>query len=135
MRYLADTNILVYVLNTRPNHQKIIERFRALPASDMVVSSISVAELQFGIAKSNRADASKAALRRLPSALNVVPFDEWAAEVYGQVRSTLESSGTPIGPLDTLIAAHALSLNLTVVTNNEREFSRVNGLRVENWAA
>ena len=133
MRYMLDTNTVVYVLNARPRHQAVIERFRLESPRDMVVSSITLAELRYGIEKSERRDANRPALRRVLSALNVVPFDERAADRYGAARARLEADGTPIGPLDTLIAAHALCLGLILVTNNTREFSRVDGLRMENW--
>lgn len=133
MRYLLDTDILVYVLNARPHHQAVIDRFRRENPHDLAVSSITLAELRFGIEKSQRREASRRALDRTLEALNVIPFDIGAAERYGIVRARLEEDGTPIGPLDTLIAAHALYLNLTLVTHNTREFSRVQGLRVETW--
>ena len=130
---MLDTNTVVYVLNARPRHQAVIDRFRLENPQDMVVSSITLAELRYGIEKSERRDANLPALRRVLSALNVVPFDERPADHYGAARARLEAVGTPIGPLDTLIAAHALCLGLILVTNNTREFSRVDGLRMENW--
>lgn len=130
---MLDTNTLVYVLNARPHHQAVIERFKREDPRDMVVSSITLAELRFGIAKSARRQTSRQALRRVLDVLNVIPFEERAAEEYGAVRARLEADAQPIGPLDTLIAAHAMSLNLTLVTHNTREFSRVGGLRAENW--
>lgn len=133
MRYLLDTNVLVYVLNARPRHQAVLERFDSEAPEDLAVSSITLAELRYGIAKSRRRESNRRALRRALDALNVVAFDASAAEAYGSVRAELETAGKPIGPLDTLIAAHALSLNLTLVTSNAREFSRVPRLRVENW--
>ncbi len=135
MRYMLDTNILVYVLNARPGHQAVLERFDSEEPEDLAVSSITLAELRFGIEKSARRAANRKALERVLDALNVVPFDASAAETYGTVRAGLEAQGNPIGPLDTLIAAHALSLGLTLVTNNEREFSKVPRLHVENWVA
>ena len=133
MRYLLDTNILVYVLNAMPRHAGILERFDRENPQDMVVSSITLAELRYGLEKSPRREANRKALQRVLHALNVIAFDAKAAEVYGSVRATLERAGSPIGPLDTLIAAHALATNVTLVTNNLREFSRVRGLRVEDW--
>ena len=133
MRYMLDTTILVYVLNARPHHQAVLARFDAENSADLVVSSITLAELRFGIEKSRQREASRKALQRALDALNVVPFDAKAAQTYGAVRAGLEAAGKPIGPLDTLIAAHALSLDLTLVTANIREFSRIRRLRVENW--
>ena len=133
MRYLLDTNTLIYVLNARPGHEAVIERFDREDPQDLVASSITLAELRYGIAKSRRREANRRALRYVLEALNVVPFDARAAERYGTVRAELEAAGKPIGPLDTLIAAHALSLDLTLVTSNTREFSRVRRLRHEDW--
>ena len=133
MRYMLDTNILVYVLNARPRHGAVLERFDRVEPQDMAVSSITLAELRYGIEKSQRREANRRALYRVLHALNVVPFDAKAAEVYGAMRAAIETAGKPIGPLDTLIAAHALALNLTLVTSNLREFSRVRSLRVEDW--
>ena len=133
MRYMLDTNILVYVLNARPGHESILERFDREEPQDMVVSSITLAELRYGIEKSQRREANRRALHRVLRALNVLAFDAKAADAYGSVRATLESAGKPVGPLDTLIAAHALALDVTLVSSNLREFSRVHGLRVESW--
>ena len=135
MRYMLDTNILVYVLNARPRHEAVLDRFDRVEPQDMAVSSITLAELRYGIEKSLRREANRRALHRVLRALNVLAFDAKAAETYGSVRAALEAAGKPIGPLDTLIAAHALALNLTLVTSNLREFSMVDGLRVETWIA
>ena len=135
MRYMLDTNILIYVLNAREHHQAVLARFDAEDPSDLVVSAFTFAELRFGVEKSRRRQASRRALQGALDAINVLPFDANAAEAYGKVRAELEAAGQPIGPLDTLIAAHALSLGLTLVTANLREFSRVRRLRVENWAS
>jgi len=133
MRYLLDTNTLIYVLNARLGHQALIERFDREDPEDLAASSVTLAELRCGIARSRRREANRRALRHVLEALNVVPFDARAAERYGTVRADLETAGKPIGPLDTLIAAHALSLDLTLVTSNTREFSRVRRLRHEDW--
>lgn len=133
MRYMLDTNTLIYVLNARPHHQAVIDRFNAEEPRNLVVSSITFAELRFGIEKSQRREATSRKLKRVLEAVNVVPFDERAADAYGALRAGLETKGRPIGPLDTLIAAHALSLALTLVTSNTREFGKVDGLRLENW--
>ena len=135
MRYMLDTNILVYVLNARPRHEAVIARFDGENPENLVVSSITLAELRYGIEKSQRRERNRRTLHRVLRALNVVAFDANAAEAYGAVRATLEATGKPVGPLDTLIAAHALALDLTLVTSNLREFSRIRGLRVETWIA
>jgi tRNA(fMet)-specific endonuclease VapC len=133
MRYMLDTNILVYVLNARPHHYAVLDRFDREEARDMVVSSITLAELRFGVEKSRQPATSRRTLQTVLDVLNVASFDTKAAQRYGGVRADLEAQGKPIGPLDTLIAAHALSLDLTLVTNNVREFTKVRSLRVENW--
>ena len=135
MRYMLDTNILVYVLNARPRHEAVLARFDSENPEDLVVSSITLAELRYGIEKSRRRESNRRALHRVLRALNVLAFDANAAQVYGLVRTALETAGKPIGPLDTLIAAHALALDLILVTSNLREFSRIRGLRVESWIA
>lgn len=133
MRYLLDTDTLVYVLNAQPRHAAVLERFNREDPRNLFVSAITLAELRYGAARSQRREANQAKLDRVAQALNLAPFEEEAAAEYGTVRSELENAGTPVGPLDTLIAAHALSLGLTLVTSNEREFSQVRRLRVENW--
>ena len=133
MRYLLDTNTLIYVINAQPHHRAVLERFEREAPEDLVVSAITLAELRYGIAKSRKREANRRSLQEALEAVNVVAFDARAAERYGRIRAELEAAGRPIGPLDTLIAAHALSLDLTLVSSNEREFARVARLRVENW--
>ena len=132
MHYLLDTNICIYAIKHRP--PRVIERLRAHEADGLGISSISVAELFFGAAKSGSA-RNLAALRHFLEPLEIADCDVAAAEIYGEVRLSLERAGTPIGPLDTQIAAHSLSLGAVLVTNNTREFERVPGLMLENWAA
>jgi tRNA(fMet)-specific endonuclease VapC len=129
--WLLDTNICIYLIKRRP--ERVLQRLRALDISTVGVSSITVAELQYGVAKSARPDENALALAALLAPLDVLAFDDSAAAVYGAVRAALERAGTPIGSLDLLIAAHARTLGRTLVTNNVREFSRVDGLKVENW--
>lgn len=128
--YLLDTNICIYLINERP--RQVIERFRRHALSTIGVSSITVAELAFGVAKS-ASTRNRAALQGFLVPLVIAPFDVNAALAYGDLRATLERQGQPIGPLDMQIAAHALSLNAVLVTNNEREFRKVPGLALENW--
>jgi tRNA(fMet)-specific endonuclease VapC len=132
-RYLLDTNVCVELLRGRAPH--LFENMRRFDVDDIAISSITLAELQYGIAKSKRSARHIVLLAEFCAPLAILPFDSIAAETYGRVRADLERAGTPVGPLDTLIAAHALSRGLTVVTNNEREFKRVPDLRVENWLA
>jgi tRNA(fMet)-specific endonuclease VapC len=130
---MLDTNICVELLRGRA--VRVFERLRKQRMDDVAISSITLAELQFGVAKSARPARNAVLLAEFCAPLAILPFDGRAAEIYGGVRRALEQNGTPIGPLDTLIAAHALALGLTLVTNNQREFRRVTALRVENWLA
>jgi len=129
--WLLDTNICIALIKQRP--PELLGKLQKHKPGDVAISSITLAELRFGISKSNQSERNRAALEQFLIPLEVLPFDEAAAEAYGSIRATLEINGTPIGPLDTLIAGHALSVKAAVVTNNVREFSRVEGLRVENW--
>lgn len=131
MRYLLDTNICIYAIKQRPI--SVIAALRAHAQAGIGISSITAAELWFGVEKSGSA-RNRDALRHFLEPLEIADFDLAAAEVYGRVRLQLERAGTPIGPLDTQIAAHALHLDVTLVTNDTREFERVAGLRLENWA-
>lgn len=132
MRYLLDTNIIIYTMKRRP--PQVAARFAERRADELRLSSISLAELHFGAAKSQQPAKALQAIANLGDALDIAPFDEAAAQAYGPLRAELERQGRPIGALDTLIAAHALSLDATLVTHNVGEFSRVPGLRVEDWS-
>lgn len=131
MTWLLDTNICIYIIKTHPAH--VLDRFRQHDPRDIGISSLTAAELAFGVAKSGSA-RNQAALEKFLVPLTVFPFDGACAGVYGRVRADLARRGTPIGSIDQLIAAHALALDATLVTNNTREFERVDGLRIENWA-
>jgi len=102
--------------------------------ADVCVSSVTLSELEYGVAKSGAPDKNKLALAEFMTPIEVMPYDDQVAPHYGRIRAELEAHGQPIGPLDTMIAAHAISLGLTVVTSNEREFRRVPDLKIENWA-
>jgi tRNA(fMet)-specific endonuclease VapC len=128
---LLDTNTCIYLIKKKP--PEVLRRFEEHAVGDIAVSSVTAAELHFGAQKSRRPAQNEAALEQFLLPLVVVGFDHNAAAAYGRVRAALEKRGTPIGPLDTLIAAHAVSLDLTLVTKNVREFSRVRYLRLENW--
>ncbi len=132
MRYLLDTNICIYLIKQKP--LPVMDKFRSYSVGDIGVSSITVGELWYGVAKSQRRKVNGRALEQFLLSLIVSEFDEGAAELYGEIRASLEKQGSPVGALDVLIAAHALSLGVVLVTNNEREFSRVPELMVENWA-
>lgn len=129
---MLDTNICIYLIKQRPIG--VLQRLRELDVATVRVSSITVAELQYGVAKSTRPEQNALALAAFLAPIGVEAFDDAAAATYGALRADLERKGTPIGNMDLLIAAHALAHGRTLVTNNTGEFSRVAGLRVENWA-
>jgi tRNA(fMet)-specific endonuclease VapC len=131
MRYLLDTNICIYVIRRRP-HQ-VLARFQRCAVGDIGLSTVTLAELQYGVAKSTFPERNQEALATFTLPLEILPFDAPAAVAYGAIRATLERQGTPIGAMDLLIAAHAVSLGVILVTNNPREFRRVSDLQVENW--
>jgi len=131
MKYLLDTNTCIRYLNRRS--VSIIRRLDAESPDDIVVCSVTRAELIFGAMKSNSVEKTRAVQREFLEPLTTLPFDDSAAEHYGRIRAQLERVGTPIGPNDLLIAAIALAHDLMVVTHNTREFSRVNGLKFEDW--
>ncbi len=132
MKYLLDTNICIYIIRQKP--ATVLQKLAAVNVGEIAVSAITVAELHYGAAKSQQPTRNQAALSQFLTPLVVVPFTAEVTAVYGNLRAHLEKSGTPIGALDTLIAAHALALELTLVTNNQREFERVPDLQIENWA-
>jgi tRNA(fMet)-specific endonuclease VapC len=131
MKYLLDTNICIYLIKQKP--LSVIDKFNEHSVGDIGISSITVAELLYGVQKSQHRKQNQSALMQFLSPLEIAVFDTDAAFSYGQIRAELERKGTPIGSLDTLIAGHAVSLGVSLVTNNEQEFSRVPGLNVENW--
>jgi len=131
MAYLLDTNICIYI--RRERSLKLKSKFYSVASSDLLLSSITVAELEFGVAKSNQPEKNSEALKNFLSEFKIIDFDSNAARHYGLIRASLEKQGTPIGANDMLIAAIAKSQDLTLVTNNEKEFSRVEGLKIENW--
>ena len=129
--FLLDTNTCVEVIRRRS--VAVMARFRGFPAGELGLSVITLCELEFGAAKSADPLKNKSLLLNFCAPLRIFPFESASAVPYGPLRAHLERAGTSIGPLDMLIASHALSLNLTLVTANEREFRRVPGLKVENW--
>jgi len=133
MTVMLDTDICIYTIKRKP--VSVSKRLEMLQPGAVVMSVITFAELINGAKKSRYVEENVRRLNALSELIEVIPFDKNAAMAYGDVRSDLEKRGLIIGGNDLLIAAHALSLGLTLVTNNDREFSRVNGLRIENWAA
>lgn len=132
MKYLLDTNICIYIIKQRPD--SVLKKFRSLVPGDLVISSITIAELQYGVEKSQFAARNQAALEEFLLPLDIAYFDSEAAIQYGKIRAGLEKKGRIIGSMDLLIAAHGVSLGIPIVTHNVKEFSRVPGLTVENWA-
>ncbi len=132
MKFLLDTNICIYVINEKP--EQVLRKFEQYPVHEFAVSSITHAELQYGVAKSRHKNRNQVALDEFLLPLTILPFHgKRLMECYGKIRVFLESKGKAIGPLDTLIATHALSLGLTIISNNIREFSRIPNLKCENW--
>lgn len=129
--YMLDTNICIYIINARP--PAVLARFRKEHLGSIGISSVTAAELAFGVAKSGSA-RNHEALEMFLATLEIMPFDASTIWHYGELRAELERRGQPIGALDTMIAAHALAANTILVTNNTREFARVPALRLQNWA-
>ena len=132
MRLMLDTNICIYLIREQP--ASVLGRFTAHAVGDIGISVITLAELEYGVAKSRRPATNRDALQQFISPLEVAAFDRDATAEYGRVRTLLEKRGQPIGSLDLLIAAHALSLNVRLITHNVRGFGKVPGLRIEDWA-
>ena len=131
MMFLIDTNICIYIMNDHP--PEVIRKFREIGVGNICISSITVSELQYGACKSKQIKKNIKRLEEFLSPFDILAYDENASNYYGKIRSQLEKKGNVIGPLDMLIAAHALSKNLTLITNNEKEFKRVKSLKVANW--
>ena len=132
MRYMLDTNICIYAIKHKP--EKVFQKLQSVDPQDVCVSSVTYAELVHGVEKSAAVEKNRLALSILLANIEILDFDVDAADCYGKIRANLEKKGTPIGPLDMMIAGHAMSMGYTVVTNNVKEFSRVPDLKIENWA-
>lgn len=132
MTYMLDTNICIYAIKRKP--EQVFTRIKENLGNGLCISSITLAELEHGIAKSDYPEKNRASLTKFLTILNVLPFDEGAAREYGKICAFLQKKGTPIGTMDVLIAGHARSKDYTIVTNNVREFERMAGLKIENWA-
>jgi tRNA(fMet)-specific endonuclease VapC len=131
LRYMLDTNICIYAMKQRP--ESLARRFDE-SAEQLSISTVAMGELIYGAEKSARMTANLQAVEAFLGRLEVLPFDGKAAAHFGQIRAELERAGQPIGAYDLMIGGHARSQGLILVTNNEREFSRIAGLRVENWS-
>lgn len=131
MTYLLDTNVCIEVIRRRT--KSVVEKLRGQPIGEVAICTVTVAELEYGVTKSTQQARNKVALLQFLAPFEILPFDQKAARRYGIIRRQLEQKGQTIGPMDLLIAAQALSANLTLVTNNVGEFTRVEGLRVADW--
>ncbi len=131
MKLLLDTDVCIYLIKARS--EAILARLADYEVGEVGLSSITVAELCFGVANSSEVDRNREALQRFLLSFTISPFEHEAAIAYGRVRADLQRAGQPIGPLDTLIGAHALALGVVLATGNEREFSRIQGLEVQRW--
>ena len=131
MIYMLDTNICIYVMKKKP--EKVLQRLKKELNNGVCISSITLAELEYGMKHSSNQAKNEQALLRFLAPLSVLPFGSSAASEYGEIRAYLQNQGTPIGPLDMLIAGHARAEKMILVTNNVREFERVPELEIENW--
>ena len=131
MTYFLDTNICIYLLNRRP--ASVFHKLSQYPPQKIAISTIVVSELQFGIAKSQQRKRNQQRLDIFLTPFAIVPYNHAAAKLYGEIRYALERMGRPIGREDLMIAAHVLSADATLITNNGKEFSRVPDLKIENW--
>ena len=130
MTYMLDTNTCIFAMKQQG---KVLSRLLHHNPEDICISSITYAELCYGVDKSNFPEKNHLALMLFLSEIAVRPFDSSAAEEYGTIRTALERTGMPIGPLDMLIASHAKALDAVIVTNNTKEFKRIRGLKIEDW--
>lgn len=132
MRYMLDTNICIYAIKNKP--ENVLVNLQAKMQDGLCISVITLAELEYGVEASAYPEKNAVALMQFLSIMEILPFDDRAAAEYGKICAKLKKQGTPIGTMDMLIAAHARVSGLVLVTNNVREFTRVEDLRVENWA-
>lgn len=128
---MLDTNICIYIIKKQPD--KVLKKFNSFNIGEVGISSVTFAELMYGVAKSQYPQKNKNALEEFVLPMEIMPFDEEAGRCYGSLRSYLEKKGIPIGPMDLMIAAHAQATRSILITNNEKEFSRIPELTLENW--
>lgn len=131
MKYLIDTNLCIYILNNRP--VEVIHKFKQFAVGEIGISTITVSELQYGVEKSMQQKQNQVRLDEFLAPLEILSFNELAARMYGDIRLRLEQSGQSIDPIDLFIAAHALSQNLIIVTNNDNKFKCIKDLDIEDW--
>lgn len=130
MKYMLDTNTCIFITK---QDEKVLHHLKNADLKEICLSSITLAELECGVAKSDFIEKNAKALKYFVSNFHILPFNENAANEYGKIRAYLEKNGNKIGAMDMLIAAHAKSENLILVTNNTKEFNRVQGLQIEDW--
>jgi tRNA(fMet)-specific endonuclease VapC len=130
-QYLLDTNICIYIINKRP--ESVYKKFKKVKLENISVSSITDFELRYGVEKSQKSEKNFQVLEDFLGYLNIVPFDNSASMIASSLRNRLEKKGEMIGPYDILIASQAISKDLILVTNNEKEFKRIKELKIENW--
>jgi len=131
MKYILDTNICIYIIKKKP--EGVIKRFLKMKPDSIGISSITVSELYYGVAKSSKPNENTIALEQFILPLTILNFNKEDSIAYGRLRAKLEQKGKLVGPMDMLIAAQALNRELIIVTNNKREFKKIEGLSVENW--
>ena len=131
-RYMLDTNMVIYAIKNNP--PQVLNKIQQYECDDIYISAITLAELEYGVSHSSNPEQNNIALMMFLSNMNIAPFDDIAAIEYGPIREALQSKGTPIGPYDMLIAAHARALDFVLVTHNVKEFERVPDLEIEDWA-
>ncbi len=132
MKYMLDTNICIYLIKQKS--PIVVNHFKSHVVGDIGISSVTLAELRYGVAKSQHIEKNRQALDEFILPLEIADFDEKAAESYGTLRASLEKEGKPIGSVDMMIGAHVLSLGVTLVTNNTREFKQIKHLKVADWS-
>jgi len=132
MKYMLDTNICIYLIKQKP--PKVLKHFKSHSIGDIGISSITLAELCYGVSKSRHGERNRQALDEFILPLEIEDFNEKAAAEYGTIRANLEKAGKPIGSMDMLIGAHALSHGATLVTNNTKEFKQITSLKAVDWS-
>ncbi|RPJ09238.1 MAG: type II toxin-antitoxin system VapC family toxin [Spirochaetaceae bacterium] len=133
MKYILDTNICTYLIKKHP--ESVLRRLKKVSIGDIAISTITLAELQYGITKSAKKEQNRIALMQFLTPFEILPFSENAAAAYGTMRGELEGTGNLVGSMDMLIASQAIALKMILVTNNEKELNRIRGLKLENWAS
>lgn len=131
VRFLLDTNILIYAMNKRP--ESVFNKLKSLSVGEVAVSSITIAELQYGASKSSKVEHNRRMLQEFLAPFELLDWPQQATEIYGTIRTNLERSGKIIGAMDMMIASHALYSGLILVTNNTKHFKDIPDLRLENW--